>query len=129
MANPSATSPDFDEPRLAQAVEQLPPEQVDALPFGAIRLDAEGRVVSYSAAERQLSGYAKEVSGRSFFTDIAPCMNNSSFRGRIEKAEAAGRLDIAFGYVGDFDDTTKELHVRAQSATGGGCWIFMKREG
>ena len=128
MVNTSEVGPDFNEPHLAAMVESLPPEQVDALPFGAIRLDAEGRVLRFNTAERRLSGYSKEVSGRSFFVDIAPCMNNSSFRGRIEKAEAAGRLDIAFGHIGDFDDSTKELHVRVQSASAGGCWIFIKRE-
>ena len=90
VANPLDTSQDFDEPRLAEAVEKLSSEQVNALPFGAIRLDADGRVVSYSDAERRLSGYAKEVFGRSFFVDIAPCMNNSKFRGRIEKARGGG---------------------------------------
>ncbi len=52
--------PGFDTPRLAEAVERLAPEQVDALPFGAIRLDAGGVVTFYSAAERRLSGFGKE---------------------------------------------------------------------
>jgi hypothetical protein len=55
-------------------------------------------------------------------------MNNAAFRGRIERALAAGHLDITFSHTGDFDDKAKELTVRVQSATGGGCWIFMKRE-
>lgn len=120
--------PDFDEPRLAEAVERLPPDALDALPFGAIRLDAEGVVRLFSQTERHLSGYREEALGRPFFPEIAPCMDIASFRGRIECALAAGRLDLAFDHIGDFDDRTKELRVRVQSASGGGCWIFMQRE-
>jgi photoactive yellow protein len=120
--------PDYHEPRLADVVETLSPEDVNALPFGAIRLDVNGEVTFYSDAERRLSGYRKKPMGLSFFTEIAPCMNNAAFRGRIERALAAGHLDITFSHTGDFDDKAKELTVRVQSATGGGCWIFMKRE-
>lgn len=118
----------FDEPDLARRVEQLSPAEVDALPFGAVRVDDDGTTRSFSAAEAELSGYgARPAVGRGFFTEIAPCMSKPSFLGRIERARAAGRLDVAFDYVGDFDDATKELRVRVQSATGGGYWIFIAR--
>ena len=122
------TMPDFDAPALARAVEALSQAEIDALPFGAIRLAADGKVAVYSEAERRLSGYRAEVLDRPFFTEIAPCMNNAAFRGRIDRALAAGTLDIAFDHIGDFDDDTKQLSVRVQSATGGGCWLFMQRE-
>jgi photoactive yellow protein len=124
-----APLPDFDEPLLARAVERLSPQDVHSLPYGAIRLDPEGTVTFYSDSERRLSGYRKEVVGRTFFTEIAPCMNNAGFKGRIDRALAAGKLDIKFGYTGDMPSETMELDVRVQSATGGGCWIFLKREG
>jgi photoactive yellow protein len=124
----SAALPDFATPALAVAVEQLPREVIDTLPFGAIHLDRDGVVAFYSEAERRLSGYRKEVLARPFFTEIAPCMNNAAFKGRIERALAAGTLDIAFDHIGDFDDSAKMLRVRVQSAIGGGCWIFMQRE-
>jgi photoactive yellow protein len=120
--------PDFDEPQLAKAVERLSPQEVHALPFGAIRLDAEGTVTFYSDAERRLSGYRKEVVGRTFFTDIAPCMNNPGFKGRIDRALEAGKLDIKFGFTGDMPAATMDLDVRVQSAAGGGCWIFLRRD-
>lgn len=119
---------DFDEPRLAAAVERLPANEVDQLSFGAIHLDPDGRVVSFNDAERRLSGYSAPPIGRTFFTDIAPCMNNRDFRGRIEHALAAGKLDIAFSHIGDFEDRTRSLDVRIQSAAGGGFWIFLRRE-
>jgi len=54
-------------------------------------------------------------------------MNNAKFRGRIDRALAAGTLDITFSFIGDFNDPNRELDVRVQSATNGGYWIFMRR--
>jgi photoactive yellow protein len=119
-------TPDFDEPRLAHAVEELPPEAVHALPFGAIRLDGNGKAVFYSDSERRLSGFRKEVVGHDFFVEIAPCMNNPNFRGRIDRALETGKLDLAFSFVTDLPITVKDVDVRIQSASGGGCWIFLR---
>jgi photoactive yellow protein len=119
--------PDFNEPDLASVIETLPPASVHALPFGVIRLDRKGQVIFYSETERRSSGYDQEAISRSFFTEIAPCMNNAKFRGRIGQALAAGTLDISFSFTGDFSDPDRELDVRVQSATDGGCWIFIRR--
>lgn len=121
--------PAFDDPDLAAAVERLPEDAVDALPFGAIRVDAAGLVRFYSAAERRLSGSGDRPRiGLSFFGTVAPCMDTPEFRGRIERQLAAGQLDVEFGWTGDFGDGDRGLDVRAQSASDGGYWIFMRRE-
>jgi photoactive yellow protein len=126
----TAPLPSFDQPDLARVVEALPVLGLDNLPFGAIRLDAEGEVRVYSGAERRLSGSGDRPRlGLHFFREVAPCMDTPRYRGRIERAMAEGRLDIEFGWTGDFGDAERSLRVRVQSATGGGCWIFMKREG
>lgn len=120
---------DYNSRDLARQVEALDDAQIDALPFGAIRLDASGTVRYYSNAERQLSGSGdRERLGKPFFTEIAPCMDNAGFKGRIDGAIAAGTLDLEFTHVGDFDDRERELTVRIQSASDGGYWIFMRRE-
>lgn len=122
--------PGFDEPELAAAAERLTQAEIDALPFGAIRLDAEGVVRLYSRAEARLSGSADRARlGRAFFTEVAPCMDTPLYRGRIEAARRSGRLDLEFGWVGDFDNRAKKLRVRVQSAGAGdgGMWIFMQR--
>lgn len=121
---------DFDTPDLAREVEKLSPGQIDALPFGAIRLDAQDRVVFFSKAEGRLSGYGdRPTIGKLFFADIAPCMDAAGYSHRIRRSLMQGRLDLEFRWVGDFADAGRELHVRVQSATGGGVWIFMKRPG
>ena len=122
--------PTFDEPRLARAVEALPSEVVDRLPFGAIRLGDDDRVEYFSEAERRQSGFGgRPTAGLDFFSKIAPCMDNPAFRQRIEQARQAGRLDLEFTHVGDFEDRDRELTIRVQSAQGGGYWLFLRREG
>ncbi len=122
--------PSFEDPDLARAVEALPPDALDSLPFGCVRLDVNGVVDVYSATERRLSGSGDRPRiGLLFFPEVAPCMNNEAFRGRIERALKAGNLDLEFGWVGDFDDAERSLRVRVQAAAGGGCWIFMQRDG
>jgi len=122
--------PDFDDADLAAAVDQLPRAALDRLPFGVVRLDAAGRVVIFSTTEAKLSGYGgRPTLGLDFFTDIAPCMNQPSYRGRIEQGVAAGTLNARFTWVGDFDDREKVIQVRLHGIAGGGCWIFMHRHG
>jgi photoactive yellow protein len=119
---------DYDEPRLAREVERLSEAQLDTLPFGAIRLNAQGEVEYYSAAERRLSGSGDgQRVGLHFFDQIAPCMDNEHYRGRIEQAITHGTLDLEFSHIGDFADQERELTVRIQSSATGGYWIFMRR--
>ena len=122
--------PDFDSPDLVAEIEKLSPEEIDELPFGAIRLDRDLRVTFYSAAEARLSGYAdRPAIGRIFFSEIAPCMSNEAFLGRVEAARERGTLDLEFSWIGDFADRDREIHVRVQSADDGGVWIFLRRPG
>jgi photoactive yellow protein len=119
---------DFDSPTIARDVERLAERKIHRLPFGAIRLDDEGRVQFYSDAEARLSGFGnRPVLGRVFFTEIAPCMDNDGFLGRVRAAQLSGKLDLEFGWFGDFEDRNRHLRVRVQSAVGG-YWIFLKRE-
>lgn len=116
------------DPDLRARAEQLPPEALDALPFGVIRLDATGKVTFYSKTEARQSGFGERVAiGRDFFTQMAPCLGTPEFLRRIEDARTAGTLDILFEQVGDFDDAERELRVRVQSASGGGLWVFLER--
>lgn len=125
----TSVPPAFDQQDLVRAVEALPVQALDDLPYGAIRLDAAGVVRIYSGAERRLSGSGdRQRLGLDFFREVAPCMDSPRYRGRIERAMAEGRLDIEFGWTGDFADAERSLRVRVLSATGGGCWIFMQRE-
>ncbi|MDP2357456.1 MAG: hypothetical protein Q8M31_15535 [Beijerinckiaceae bacterium] len=119
--------PDFQATRLAEAVEGLSPEALDQLPFGVIKLDPQGVVQVYNREESLRSGRGgMPAVGLQYFIDVAPCMDNGYFKGRIEKARAAGVLNISFEFIGDFNDRNREISVRVQAAKDGGSWIFTK---
>ena len=83
----------------------------------------------FSKAEAKLSGYgARPALGKDFFTDIAPCMANSHFKGRIDKARTAGALSISSPSSVILKTSDRELSIRVQSAKDGGAWIAIQRE-
>lgn len=118
----------LDDERLLERVEQLSFQEIDALPFGVVRLDATGKVTYFSRAEAEQSGFGdRRAIGRDFFTQMAPCLGTPEFLRRIAAARRAGTLDITFEQTGDFEDADRELRVRVKSATGGGLWVFLQR--
>ena len=122
--------PRLDAAGIERHLEQLTPAEIDALPFGVVRLDASGRVLRLSAPEARQSGFGdRQAVGRSFFTDVAPCFWSAPFRERVERALAAGTLDVAFERVGDYGDAERELRVRLKSAMSGGAWVLIERLG
>ena len=92
------TSGAFDVERVADA----PADVLDRLPFGVVRLSADGTVLAYNAPEARLSGLRPEnVIGRNFFREIAPCTGVQEFEGAFRAMCAAGRsarveLDFVF---------------------------------
>src|SRR5271166_2913998 len=116
------TLPAFDTPKLASVIETLTQEELDLLPYGVTGLDAQNLVRVRNRVENESSGFGERVAvGRLYFFDVAPCLNNTYFKGRIDKARREGALDIRFSFVGDFSDSGRELTVRAQSGKDGGC--------
>jgi photoactive yellow protein len=113
---------------LPARAEELSSEELDALPFGVVRLDPAGKVTFYSRTEGEQSGYGvRRAIGLEFFTRMAPCMATPERLRQIDEARRAGTLDILFEQVGDFDDAERELRVRLVSASDAGLWLFIER--
>ena len=89
----------------ATELSQMSREELDALPFGAVRLSAQGTIMSYNMAEGRLSGRTPErVLGRNFFRDVAPCTDVREFHGRFtELFKEPGSLLNEFSFVFAFD--------------------------
>ncbi|HEX6241897.1 MAG TPA: PAS domain-containing protein [Polyangiales bacterium] len=118
----------FETDDLATRLAALSQVELDALPFGVVKLDAEGLVTYFSAAEAAQSGFLRHKAlGRDFFGDVAPCMGTPGFRERIARSRIGGRLDVRFEQVGDFADPQRTLVVRVVSDGAGGLWVALKR--
>lgn len=102
-------------------------EEFDRLPFGAIKLDEEGRVVAYNAAEAALARRAtKSTLGRRFFEEIAPCTNVEGFRGRLDALVARGEeATECFDFRFLFPWGVREVRIRLMVLRGGGRWVFV----
>ena len=128
MTAPRASETAFDDQDIVRQVERLSSAELDALPFGVVRLNADGEVSFFSRTEAEQSGYgSRPALGRRFFSELAPCMGSPEFRNRVEQAHADRTLDILFEHVGDFGNATRVLRIRLKAASDGGTWLLLQR--
>ena len=119
----------FGQDNVENVLAGLSPDEIDNLTFGAIQLDATGKVLSFNAVESSITGLApKDVIGRNFFNDVAPCCNKPAFRGVFNEGVRTGNLNIIFDYVFDYrmNPTMVTIHLKA-SKTDDTYWVLVKR--
>lgn len=111
-----------------QSVDGMSAGELDALPFGAIRLDKNGTILSYNATEAKLTGRdPKRVVGRNFFTQVAPCTNVQAFAGRFREGVAKGDMHEIFPYRFDFEMAPRDVTVTLfYSQQTGSAWVFVR---
>jgi len=112
----------------AESVDRMSEAELQELPFGAIRLDRDGKVLSYNAAEAKLTGRdPKRVIGRNFFTQVAPCTNVQEFAGRFREGVEKKKMHVIFPYRFDFEmaprDVTVTLFYSDQTDS---AWVFVR---
>ena len=103
--------------------------QINDLAFGAIELDASGKILKYNAAEAGITGRdAASVIGKNFFRDVAPCTSTPKFKGVFDAGVKSGDLNTMFEYVFDYKmaPTKVKIHMK-KSISGTSFWIFVKR--
>ncbi|WP_097461249.1 photoactive yellow protein [Mangrovitalea sediminis] len=103
--------------------------QLDALAFGAIELDKTGTVLKYNAAEGDITGRnPKDVIGKNFFRQVAPCTNRPEFRGRFDDGVKGDNLNTMFEYTFDYNMKPTKVKVHMKKAlVGDSYWVFVKR--
>lgn len=111
-----------------ESIDRMNEQELDQLPFGAIRLDRTGKILSYNATEAKLTGRdPKRVIGRNFFTDVAPCTNVQAFAGRFREGVEKGDMHVIFPYRFDFQmaprDVTVTLFYSKQTDS---AWVFVR---
>jgi photoactive yellow protein len=114
---------------IENVLSKLGDKELDDLAFGAVQLDAEGKILAYNAAEGEITGRnPDEVKGKNFFTEVAPCTNTDEFYGMFKKGVADGNLNSLFEYVFDYQMTPTKVQVHMKKALqGDSYWVFVKR--
>lgn len=103
--------------------------QLNKLAFGAIELDAAGKILKYNAVEGAITGRdPATVIGKSFFTEVAPCTNRPEFKGVFDAGVRAKDLNTMFEYVFDHQmkPTKVKIHMK-RAIVGDTYWVFVKR--
>ena len=117
---------DFTTRVLAPFLDRLSDEELDAIPYGVIQLDAEGGVLSINRAEADALGCtdARPV-GRDYFNDLAPSAFVAEVFGRYVDAFASHHLDETFRFTFSDHAMPRTVLMRMYySARTGTTWIF-----
>lgn len=120
----------FGQADIVSALAACGAEELDALDFGVIGIDAEGLVRAYNAFESKLAGLAPHrVLGHPLFTAVAPCMNNYLVAQRFEDAAAQQSvLDSTIDYVFTLRMRPVKVNLRLLSYPGASLrYVLVKR--
>jgi photoactive yellow protein len=77
----------------------LGPDELDALAFGAIRVDRAGRVTAYNAYEARTARRSPAAVVGAPLADLAPCLMVKQFLSSVEEGLARGRMDRVLRFV------------------------------
>ncbi|HEY0778100.1 MAG TPA: PAS domain-containing protein [Gemmatirosa sp.] len=98
---------------LLESADAMTPDELDALPYGMIQLDASGRILKYNAVESRLASLPQaQAVGKQFFTEIAPCTKVQQFYGRFKDGVVRESLDTSFQFHFAFKQAPRDVTVR-----------------
>lgn len=113
---------------LAPFLDRLSDEELDAIPYGVVQLNADGFVLSYNRAEADNAGGIPRPIGRNFFLDVCPSANVPELWGRFRQAVAERRLDDTFQYTFSCGPVPRRVQVRMYySVRTRSVWLFVAK--
>lgn len=117
----------YDQDSIENELAQMSNDEIDGLPFGVIKIDRLGNILQYNETESRLAGRkVKDVVGRNFFREIAPCTRHPSFLGRFLEGRDKGELDVKFQYLFDFHMEPAQVTIRIRhSITDKHYWLLI----
>lgn len=121
---------DFADPELAGHLADATADDLDALRFGVIGIDAAGTVTRYNAWESQAAGLSTtRVIGQPLFARVAPCMNTPQVAGLFAEAAARGEpLDRTVPYLLTLRMKPTRVQLRLLDPGRGGLrWVLILR--
>lgn len=119
----------FGEDSIENQLAKMTNNQIDDLSFGAIQLDKDGTILKYNNAEGEITGRnPKDVIGKNFFNDVAPCTKSPEFHGKFKEGVAQNNLNVMFEYEFDYkmQPTKVKVHMKKALASDS-YWVFVKR--
>lgn len=119
----------FGKDDVENVLAQMSSRELDELTFGAIQLDANGKILAFNATEAAITGQNQTaVIGQNFFRDVAPCTDTPKFRGAFDAGVRSGNLNTMFEYVFDYKMAPTKVKIHMKKALiGDTYWIFVKR--
>jgi photoactive yellow protein len=120
---------EFGKSDIENVLNKLSASDIDQLAFGAIQLDAAGKILQYNVTEGAITGRDPgAVIGKNFFTEVAPCTNTPVFKGAFDKGVKEGSLSTIFEYTFDYNMKPTKVKVHMKKAlVGDTYWVFVKR--
>ncbi len=117
------------EESLYKSIDGMSQEQLDALPQGAIQLDSGGTVLKYNLYEERLaSTNRKDVIGRNFFKEVAPCTAVKEFYGRFIEGVKQEQLHETFRFHFSFHKNPTDVSITLfYSPTTESMWVFVRK--
>ena len=114
---------------------------LDNLPFGVVKLDANAKILAYNRYQSMLSHRDPDkVIGKNFFKDVAICADTPTFADRFFAGVDGGHLNAMFDYNLSYKmpQTKVRVHLKKGKATDGAqptasngsqdvYWVFVKR--
>lgn len=119
----------FGKDDIDNVLSKLTAREVDQLAFGAVQLDGRGTILQYNSAEASITGRnQKDVIGKNFFRDVAPCTSTPAFKGLFDKGVREGNLNTMFEYTFDYNMSPTKVKIHMKKAIADDSyWIFVKR--
>ncbi|GAC1408091.1 MAG: hypothetical protein NVSMB64_15850 [Candidatus Velthaea sp.] len=92
---------------------RLTGDELDALPYGVIVVDAEGTILEYNLYERSMAHMGtRPVVGKNFFRDVAPCTAIRDFQGRFADFMKSDQVGIEpFEFLFSFAHAPQRVNV------------------
>jgi photoactive yellow protein len=127
--NSTAELVSFGKDNVENVLAKMNDSQFNQLAFGAVEVDATGKILKYNLTEGAITGRdPKTVIGKNFFAEVAPCTNRREFKGVFDAGVRQGTLNTLFEYVFDNKMNATKVKVHMKKAMSGNTyWIFVKR--
>ena len=116
---------------MSTLLDSMPAEECDNLPYGIIKLDKNGTILTYNMTESAITGRNHEdVLGKNFFSDVAPCTKTPEFFGKFLEGLDKKFLNTVFDYLFDYNMAPVRVKVHMVYAKSGNkchVWVIVKR--